>query len=215
MNKAIKLSMVLGLVFGLAGCGGGGDDDAAKDGGGGDGGLRLDGRVADSSVAVDSGDPDGCGPNGEDDGQGGCLCDEGYYNINDGGICLPPPACLGADDLLEPNDTPQTGTMLTATTVTTGLRVCPANDDWYRVTLAAGQKLTADVVFTPAMGDLDVYLWPAGADLVNDNPVAFSENVTEDENIMYTATTAGEYWMLVYGYEAAQNTYSMTITKTP
>jgi len=214
----LVLGCVVGLV-GLVGCGGGGDDGpadaSAADARMGDGGLRI---IDSSMMTVDSSsDPDGCGPHGETDVQfGGCICDDGYYDYGLAGTCVLPPACAGADDALEQNDSETMPTPWTPATVTNMLRICPADEDWFAIPLTVGQTVTVNVSFTSGpSSDLDAYLFAPGADPVNDAPVEYSDETTSPEMFTYTAAAGGDYLLVITGYEASQAQYALTITRTP
>ncbi|MEW5855245.1 MAG: PPC domain-containing protein [Myxococcota bacterium] len=115
------------------------------------------------------------------------------------------PGCT--DDAFEDNDT-----SAAATAVTPGSRngqVCSGDDDYYRITLGAGETIQVDVLFTDADGDLDLRLRDS-----NQAVVASSTSTNDDENLTYTAATGGTFYIQVYGWQGAANDYVMNITVT-
>jgi hypothetical protein len=118
------------------------------------------------------------------------------------------PSCT--DDAREPNDTSaQAATLATGTY--SGLMVCARNDDWYKVSLRAGENLNTTINFTHASGDLDLYVYrPDRATLL-----AKSDGITDRENVNARAVPdPGSYYILVTGYDGAQNHYDLVIEVT-
>jgi hypothetical protein len=168
--------------------------------------ARADAGVPDAHTppGTDAGpSPDafevGCGPHGTSHGDH-CHCDAGYVEID--GLCVEPPPCTGPDDTLEENDTPETASALPTTEAT--LYSCVVDDDWFAVDLAAGQTLSVSVAFTHASSDIDTYLFAPGADPRHDEPLAAGDSTDDDEMLSFTATTAGRYQLLVYGYDSKE-----------
>lgn len=108
------------------------------------------------------------------------------------------------DDAEEQNDT------ATAAKVVPGspaaLTVCPNDDDWFRVTLIAGEALTASITFTAANGDLDLRLYDAAGATVLDS----SATSAGTERVDYVAPTARDVLLRVSGAAGARNSYSLT-----
>nr|RPI34706.1 MAG: hypothetical protein EHM70_01965 [Chloroflexota bacterium] len=73
----------------------------------------------------------------------------------------------------------------------------------YRVQLSAGQQLM--VHLTPASGDPDLYVWRTDG-----TSAGFSEKVSGDDEVMFTAAAAGVYQIEVEGATAAN--YNLAIT---
>jgi len=83
------------------------------------------------------------------------------------------------------------------------------NDDYFAISAVAGATLTADLAFTAANGDLDMRLYdPAGTQ------VGISDGVGDTEQIVYPVAQSGTHYVHVYGYDGAQNTYSLTVSLT-
>jgi hypothetical protein len=99
--------------------------------------------------------------------------------------------------------------------VRTGLRLCPADADVYRVPLAVGQRVEVTLTFAHARGDLDVYLYtPDVTDFAHARPTAASDGQRDNERLGFTATTVGNHVVLVQGFEGSQNTYDLSIRVT-
>jgi hypothetical protein len=125
---------------------------------------------------------------------------------------VPPPDCVGPDDALEENDTPATASPVPTTP--TRLYSCNVDDDWFFVELAAGARVDVTVEFEHARSDIDVYLFAPGADPRHDEPLAAGESTDDDEMLSFTATTGGRYLLLIYGYDAREAPYTLTVTLT-
>ena len=154
----------------------------------------------------------GCGPNGTSHGSH-CHCDAGYVEI--AGRCVLPPMCTGTDDSLEMNDTPETATVWSRETPTRMLYSCIANEEWFRVSLAAGERLQVDATFSHAASDIDVYLFAPGADVAHDAPLATADSTTDNESLSYAASAAGDYLLLVSGYNNRETSYGLALSFSP
>lgn len=152
--------------------------------------------------------PTGCGPHGELHGDH-CHCDPGYVEVDR--FCVEPPACVGPDDSREENDTPATASTWAVGTAATTLHSCPVDEDWFAIPLEAGASVHIDVRFTHATADIDTYLFAPGADPDHDAPIAESDSTDDDEHIDFTATAAGTYLLLVYGYDNRESPYELTV----
>lgn len=97
-------------------------------------------------------------------------------------------------DALEENDTQAAQRIITAGTVA-NLSACDLDDDYYRVTLAAGQTITVALGFAHAEGDVDLYLLDAAG-----TTRASSLSVDDDESLSFTPTAAGNYTIRVRLY---------------
>ena len=62
---------------------------------------------------------------------------------------------VACTDAFEDSDTRLTAANLPFGT-TAGLTACPADDDWYRIDIAANRRLVADATFTHADGNIDL-----------------------------------------------------------
>lgn len=154
-----------------------------------------------------------CGPHGRAHGDH-CDCNPGY--IDRMMCCVPPPSCTAPDDAFEENDTAEAATPVPAGGLSrAGLRVCPADQDVFRVPLAVGQRVEAALRFTQARGDLDVYLYaPGTTDFVHARPMASAAGTVDNESLSYVAGAAGDHLLLVLGFEAAENAYDLEVRVT-
>lgn len=110
------------------------------------------------------------------------------------------PSCV--DDSYEPNDSAETAAALSGD-IDDG-QICSGDDDYYAVSLSAGETFVADLLFDHADGDLDMRLInPAGA------IVASSTTATDNEGISYAARLAGTFILRVYGFNGAENSYML------
>ena len=82
--------------------------------------------------------------------------------------------------------------------------------DWYKVTASSGQTLAVTTSFTHAKGDLDLRVYnPSQTEVGNSAGSVNSENVT------IPSTTAGSYYIFVYGFNNAKNlNYSLAVSFT-
>jgi hypothetical protein len=116
-----------------------------------------------------------------------------------------------ASDSYEPNNSRQAAPVMTMSSYP-ALTVCPSDDDFYNISLSANDILTVDVLFTHAEGDVDVTLVNA-----SDSVVARSESTADNEQIVYTAPSAGTYAVRVYLYadtgSTPGNSYTLTLSR--
>lgn len=83
----------------------------------------------------------------------------------------------------------------------TNATICPGDQDWFSMTLGAGEQVTVDVSFTHADGDLDLFIYNAGLSLV-----AESSSLNDNESVTFTASAAGTYYALVKGFSSTTAT---------
>lgn len=113
----------------------------------------------------------------------------------------------GTDDSYEQND--HYGQ---AATVSSGTHssLYLLDHDWYKISLSVGDDITVRITFTHSNGDIDLRLYNPSRSLLDG-----SYGVGDSEEVSATdVTTAGTYYILVYGYYCDTNTYSMTVTTT-
>jgi hypothetical protein len=118
-----------------------------------------------------------------------------------------PMACC-SDDSGEPDDNrasarPPVGTTFEGT-------VCPEDDDFIAITVAGASRLAIEVVFDADIGDIDIELQNSAGERI-----AESAGIGDGESIDTTVSTAGTYYLRVYGYSRAANTYLGEIVITP
>lgn len=175
-------------------------------------------RLPASDVARESGAPSecsagDCGPHGHSHGDH-CHCDDGY--VERSMCCVRAPQCSMPDDALEENDDAATATSVeNGMAEHMGLRVCPADQDVFRVPARAGQRVRATARFSHAAGDIDMYLFaPGTTDFGHAMPVASSDGTRDNESITYSAARDGELMLVVLGYNGAENRYDLEVNVT-
>lgn len=95
------------------------------------------------------------------------------------------------EDVWEENDTLATAKPIASGQID-GLRSCSSDDDYFAVQVAAGGTLEVDVLFPDAEGNISAYiLGPTGSTLKS------GTSSDDDENLVYTATNAGTYYVRV------------------
>jgi hypothetical protein len=115
------------------------------------------------------------------------------------------PGRVCADDANEPNDVIGGATNIMSD-MPFEARLCTADPDWYALRqIPAGQKITASLAFTDALGDLDMELYRAGST----TPLVRSVTVDDNENIEYDASFAGDYFLRVFAKAADTNVYTL------
>ena len=121
--------------------------------------------------------------------------------------------CL--DDAFEPNDTTATATAVDNGTYEM-LQACSANSDYYAITTGAGGTIDVLVEFEHSDGDIDIELVDASGDEPNDcssgTNDCYSAGTSDMEQVTYTAPSSGTWFVRVYGYNGAENSYKVTVS---
>jgi len=129
------------------------------------------------------------------------------------------------DDAREDDDTySQARSATTFPYTSTGNVTCPNDDDWYKVRLTTGKKLTMDLTFTQSnyTQDLDLHLYKGFTDLW---PCSYADpsqcsstrgqGAVSNEHAEYTAPAGCEagcdYYVVVRGYNGSQNNYDIAL----
>ncbi|MDQ3300062.1 MAG: PPC domain-containing protein, partial [Myxococcota bacterium] len=128
------------------------------------------------------------------------------------------------DDAREDDDTYSQARSTIMPFTSTANVTCPNDDDWYKVRLTTGKKLTIDLTFTQSNStqDLDVHLYKGFTDLwpcdVNDPSQCTStrgQSATSNEHAEYTAPAGCEagcdYYVVVRGYNGSTNNYGIAL----
>ncbi len=127
-----------------------------------------------------------------------------YFTIGGGG------GTVLTLDPYEPNDTPATASSISIQSSITNLTVHNStDDDYYTFNSTGGQRLQIDITFTDSAGDLDMDIY-RGANA--STYVGSSTTVTDDESYTVLNSTAGPYYVYVYGWFGDTNTYNLTTT---
>lgn len=122
------------------------------------------------------------------------------------------PGCNGCiDDALEPNNQPFFVPMVAAGTYQ--LQLCPCTDDYFAFQVGAGGVVHVKATFNQANVDIDMVLQtPAQSEQNAKENVAISQTVTSTEEITYTSTAGGMYYLKIYPYDTAKSgAYTLTI----
>lgn len=127
------------------------------------------------------------------------------------------------DDTKEDDNTYSQARVVSTTPYSsTGNVICPNNDDWYKVHLTAGKTLTIDLTFNQASSsqDLDIHLyniggftdlWPCSVDDPSTCTIAHGQGAVSNEHATYTATTTGDYFVVIRGYDMSTNSYGLNL----
>jgi hypothetical protein len=119
----------------------------------------------------------------------------------------------GSDDAYEDNDT--CGGYPDITEGTHNNLVVKGNDDdWYEVLVPSGAKLSIDLSFTHAWGDIDAQLWVNCADSTYADISAGVGNTERLEWLNTTGSANTVAWR-VYLYSDERNQYSMSVSLAP
>lgn len=116
-----------------------------------------------------------------------------------------PPPPVGCED---GNDDTSTATALAVGADPLDAEICSGDEDFYRFTIPADGQVTATLTFTHADGDLDAEL------LDVDGAVLRSSSSSNDDEVLELDLDAGDYGLRVYGYQGAENDYTVAITFT-
>jgi hypothetical protein len=130
------------------------------------------------------------------------------------------------DDSHEDDDTySQARSTAYPTDSSTGNKICKNDDDWYKVRLYDGEKLTTDLTFTQAdyTQDLDIHLYKDFTDLWPCSPTdastctsAHGQGAVSNEHAVYTVptgtcTSGCDYYVVVRGWNGGSNTYGINL----
>jgi hypothetical protein len=129
------------------------------------------------------------------------------------------------DDAREDDDTfSQARPTSFPTFSSTANKICPDDDDWYKVPLFTGEKLTVDLAFTQSddTQDLDLHLYrdsidltPCDVDHLSTCSTEHGQSGSSNEHTTFTAPAgcdAGcDYYVVVRGFDHSSNTYGIAI----
>jgi hypothetical protein len=133
-------------------------------------------------------------------------------------------ACI--DDVRENDDAPAEATAVTATPfVTTENEICAGDDDWYKVRLFDGDRLTLDLTFVQLGSDedLDLHLfkgptldlWPCSVEDPSTCSIAHGQSASSNEHAVETVVSGCaqgcDYFVVVRGFNDAANGYDLRI----
>lgn len=128
------------------------------------------------------------------------------YSINATVIGAPPPPMCNADRY-EPNDSAAAPASYSPS-LQSGLSLCMGNEDFYRLQLQAGDRITVDLRFSDAEGDVDLSLLNQSGAIM-----ASSASTDDDERVTYTVLAPGNYviraWLYADAGSNPGNTYTL------
>lgn len=151
----------------------------------------------------------------------GFDCDSASPSCDASNACVAGPMMCTGDDTRDDgggDDGPTVATMIntptavTPTVVTGGICNSPvAEQDWYKINIAADQNLSFSLTFTGAANDVDLYLINAAGQIEDRS----ENNAGIAESILTDGLAAGAYYVVVNQY-APQNTvaavsYTLTV----
>ena len=110
----------------------------------------------------------------------------------------------GGDDIYESNNLIGDAYLLSNNTAVNQLLGISSDEDWYQISIPAGQRLEVDLLFTHVVnGDLDLTLYAPNGDEING---AFSSD--DNEFFDYTSTANGLYYIKITTWTGDGETYS-------
>ncbi len=93
------------------------------------------------------------------------------------------------------------------------LRICPDNSDFFKVQVAANQRLAVDVVYVhDDDADIDLQVFEQGSATALDCPTLQCDGVDGNEHFDVTPTTATTYFIEVFGFAGSSNRYNLTVS---
>jgi hypothetical protein len=98
---------------------------------------------------------------------------------------------------------------------------CCADPDWYRLDLNQGQNVRVSIMFAHQEGDLDLWVFDRetveGGDVFScENSLGCSTSETDDEMVQMNDLPVTDYYFIaVYPYQGAENSYTLAIDVMP
>ena len=146
--------------------------------------------------------------NGGGDPCADVTCDDGERCDPESGECKPFTCDADAN---EPNNDAEVATALSGAQDLAELSICEADEDWFNITLAAGDSARIGVTFLHSLGDIDVELYDAEGFEVDS-----SASASDDEWLaVLSKDSEATYTLRVYGFEGAINDYGLTVELNP
>jgi len=110
---------------------------------------------------------------------------------------------LQTDDIYEPNDTFETAAAVSAGTIN-GLE--SLNEDWYKISVSAGQDLIVTINYDPEITTLGLFLYD-----ISESEISRSSVWGRDYQTVSGGNLAAGDWYIQVPYWYGDNSYSMTI----
>ncbi len=103
-------------------------------------------------------------------------------------------------------------------------KICAWDDDWFAVDMFSGETIKATLKFTQSKSseDLDLYLYDSSgfqltycteSDPLSCDP-SNGASGTSNENLSWSISSSGTYYVVVHGWEGSQNSYDICIDYT-
>jgi hypothetical protein len=93
------------------------------------------------------------------------------------------------------------------------LRICPNNSDFYRVSVAANQRLNVDVTYTHSSSrDIDIRVFEQGVATALTCPGLNCTGTDGTEHFDVTPTAAKTYFIEVFGFLGSENEYTLAVS---
>ncbi len=183
--KAINYALTATLCLGLAGTIGCSSDETKPT------------TTPDSGVPADTGVV-----TGNDAGvDAGATADSGPVDTG-----TPPVVCM--EDMFAGNHARADAQAVTLGDDYANLQICSGVDDFFKITLTEGQRISIGVFFNNGEGDLDVQVFAPGAP---DTVFASGGSTDDNEVVAVEAEVAGEYTIRILGFEGAEALYQLDI----
>ncbi|HEU4726501.1 MAG TPA: hypothetical protein VFT22_01370 [Kofleriaceae bacterium] len=128
------------------------------------------------------------------------------------------------DDASEADDTFSQARPAFPGFTSTGNKICPNNDDWYKIRMFSGELLIVDLAFTQSTSsqDLDIHLYKDSLDLTPcdfehpdtcsfDNGQSGTSNEHAEFVIPAGCAAGCDYFVVVRGYNHSSNSYAIGI----
>ncbi len=111
-------------------------------------------------------------------------------------------------DALEMNDDESSATTISGAFSNDAMTIHSSDVDVFRVTLTSSASLSVQLSFVHARGDIDLSLH---AGQLGSAAIASSASSDDDEQLQAELLPAGTYFVRVFGYNGATNSYSITV----
>ena len=123
-------------------------------------------------------------------------------------LAAAPATVWALSDPFEPNDSFETAARLSGNVALSELTIDPPFDeDFFDWTAFHDGLMRVDILFSDVLGDLDLDLFNASM-----QRVAFSDSLTDNESVSHDVFAGQTYFVHVFGFGGATNTYSLEIS---
>jgi hypothetical protein len=123
-------------------------------------------------------------------------------------LAAAPATVWALTDSFESNDSFETAARLSGNVALSELTIEPAGDeDFFDWRAFRNGIMRVDILFSHVVGDLDLELFDASM-----QRVAFSDSLTDNESVSHDVFAGQTYFVHVFGFGGATNTYSLEIS---